>query len=175
MRRMYFIGVTTGASSIHNFFHRWTALAGVHDAVLTGIDIPLGAAPDLYRDAVRTILDDPDACGALVTTHKTAAYEHARDLFDAFDADASALREVSCITRHGSGLIGAAVDPLASSLALRAIFGEEPFRGHALILGAGGAAVALATCLFREHRPGAVTLTEISHARRDAVRSLTRA
>src|ERR1700682_3518069 len=100
MRRMYFIGVTTDASSIHNFFDRWVALAGVHDAVLTGIDIPLGAAPELYRDAVRTILDDPEACGALVTTHKTAVYEHARDLFDAFDPDAAALREVSCITRR---------------------------------------------------------------------------
>src|SRR6266404_3822304 len=169
MRRMYFIGVTTGASSIHNFFHRWIALAGVDDAALTGLDIPIGAAPELYRDAVRTILDDPDACGALVTTHKTAVYEHARDLFVAFDADASALREVSCITRNESGLTGAAVDPLACSLALRAI----PFRGHALILGAGGAAVALATALFREHRPAAVTLTEISPARLDAVRSLT--
>ena len=173
MRRMYFIGVTTGASSIHNFFGSWAALAGVRDAVLIGIDIPLGAAPDLYRDAVRTVLEDPDACGALVTTHKTAVYEHARDLFDALEPDADALREVSCITRHESGLAGAAVDPLASSLALRSIFGDSPFRGHALILGAGGAAVALATCLFREHRPAVVTLTEISPARRDAVRSLT--
>src|SRR5260370_10599681 len=173
MRRMYFLGVTPGAPSIHNFFHRWTALAGVHDAVLTGIDIPLGAAPDLYRDAVRTLLDDPDAWGALVTSHKTAVYEHARDLFVAFDCDAVALREVSCITRQGAGLIGAAVDPLACSLALRAIFGDAPFCGHALILGAGGAAVALATSLFREHRPAAVTLTEISPARLDAVRSLT--
>jgi shikimate dehydrogenase len=173
MSRMYFIGVTTGASSIHNFFGRWAALAGVDDAVLTGIDIPLGASPDLYRDAVRAILDDPDACGALVTTHKTAVYEHTRDLFFAFDSDADALREVSCITRHESGLAGAAIDPLACSLALRAVFGDEPFRGDALILGAGGAAVALATALFREHRPAAVTLTEISHTRRDAVRALT--
>ena len=175
MRRMYFIGVSTGASSIHNFFGRWAALGGVDDAVLTGLDIPLGASPERYRDAVRTILDDPDACGALVTSHKTAVYEHARDLFGAFDADADALREISCITRHGSGLAGSAVDPLASSLALRAIFGDSPFHGNTLILGAGGAAVALATSLFREHRPAAVTLTEISPARRDAVRSLTAA
>jgi shikimate dehydrogenase len=173
MRRMYFIGVTTGASSIHSFFGRWAAFAGVDDAVLTGIDIPLGAAPGLYRDVVRVILDDPESCGALVTSHKTAVYEHARDLFNAFDSDADALREVSCITRHGPGLAGAAVDPLASSLALRVIFGDSPFRGRVLILGAGGAAVALATCLFREHCPAAVTLTEILPARRDAVRSLT--
>ncbi len=80
---------------------------------------------------------------------------------------------MSCITRAGSGLAGAAIDPLACSLALRAIYGGQPFRGDALILGAGGAAVALAAALFREHRPAGVTLTEISRARFEAVRSLT--
>ncbi len=170
---MYFIGVTTGASSIHNFFQRWAEVAGVHDAVLTGVDLEPGAPSGVYRGVVSAIQSDPDARGALVTTHKTAIYEHARDLFAAFDSDAAALREVSCITRQESGLAGAAIDPLACSLALRAIYGGQPFQGDALILGAGGAAVAMATALFREHRPAGVLLTEISPERLEAVRSLT--
>ena len=61
MQRMYFIGVTTSRSSIHHLFGRWAALAGVPDAVLSGIDIAVGAAPDEYRAAMSRICDDPEA------------------------------------------------------------------------------------------------------------------
>ena len=173
MRKMYFIGVSTGASSIHRVFPKWARLAGVDDAVLVGADIPLGGSPEQYRAVVSRIREDPQAMGALVTTHKVQIYTHARDLFTDFDADAQTLGEVSCIVHRGERLTGLAIDTLTSALALRDIIGSAPFRGHALILGAGGAGLALAVHLFREHQPARVTLTDISAARLDQVRGLT--
>src|SRR5690349_10202331 len=124
MRKMYFVGVTTAGSSIHRIFPKWTALAGVPDAALEGIDVPLEAPPEQHRRAVETIRDDPDSWGALVTTHKLSIYRHARDLFTEFDADAGRLGEVNCIVRREHRLAGLATDTLTSGLALGAILKE---------------------------------------------------
>ena len=173
MQRMYFIGVTTSSSSIHHLFGPWAALAGVPDAVLSGIDIAVGAAPDEYRAAMSRICDDPDAYGALVTTHKVDICRHARSFFTDLDADARSLGEVNCIVRRGDRITGLALDTVTAGLALRAIIPERPFRGTALILGAGGAAVALATHLVREHRPADLILTDVSADRVDLASRLT--
>jgi shikimate dehydrogenase len=170
---MYFLGVTTGRSSIHRIFPKWTALAGVGNAELSGIDIPLDAPAEMYRRAVATVAGDPDSWGALVTTHKVNVCRHAGDLFTEFDADASQLGEVNCIVRRPRRLAGLATDTLTSGLALREIFGDARFRGTALILGAGGAAVALAVNLYRHHGPAGVVLTDISAARLEQVRAHT--
>jgi len=173
MRKMYFFGVTTAASGIHRLFPRWTRLAGVEDATLVGVDLPLDGQPERYRDAVRVLLDDPQASGALVTSHKVQVWTHARDLFTGFDADAEMLGEVGCMVRRGARLTGSAIDTLTSGLALREFLPETPFRGHALILGAGGAGTALACHLFRDHSPAQVTLTDTVPARLELVRRLT--
>jgi shikimate 5-dehydrogenase len=165
MRRMYFIGVTTAASSIHALFPQWAKLAGIDGSELVGLDIEPGAPPQAYREAIRRLRDDTAAWGALVTTHKTAVYAHARDLFDGFDGDAEALREVSCIVRREGRMTGVAIDTLTSGLALRQVTGNGPFQGEVLIMGAGGAAVALAVHLSRRHRPSRVILTEVSAGR----------
>ncbi len=173
MPKMYFIGVTTSESSIHRIFPQWARLAGFEDAALVGIDIPVGGTPEAYRSAVQTIRDDPAALGALVTTHKVQIYAHARDLFTDFDADAERLREVSCIVHRGARLSGLAIDTLTAGLALRSVVAEKPFRGDVLIMGAGGAAMALAVHLYREHQPSAVVLTDVSAARLEQARNLT--
>src|SRR5690606_32598445 len=49
---MYFIGVTTGSSAIHRVFDAWRPLLGLDDVALTGIDVPLDASPQAYRDVV---------------------------------------------------------------------------------------------------------------------------
>lgn len=167
MPRMYFLGVTTAQSSIHRIFPQWTALAAVQDAALVGIDLPVEATSQQYRAAVETIRQDPDAYGALVTTHKVGIYEHAGDLFDEFDPDARLLGEVSCIVKRGNRLTGVAMDTVAGPLAVRALGWGGPV---ALILGAGGAGLALAVSL-----PAEVTLADVSAARLEKVRGLTSA
>ena len=164
---MYFIGVSTAQSSIHRIFPHWAAQAGVRDPALLGIDIPIDATPNQYRAAVYTILQDPTTQGALITTHKVGIYEHAADLFTEFDPDARRLGEVSCIVKRGARLTGLAMDTVAGPLALQALNWHGP---AALILGAGGAGLALAVSL-----PGDVILTDISAARLEKVRHLTSA
>jgi shikimate dehydrogenase len=168
---MYFIGVTTAQSSIHRIFPVWAELAGVRGAELAGIDIPIGGAPEEYRAAVRAIREDREALGALVTTHKVGIFQYARDLFAEFDPDAELLGEVSCIVKRGERLAGKAIDTVAGPPALDAL----GWRGNkALILGAGGAGLALAVSLQRRGVAG-VALTDVSAERLKLAQRLTRA
>ena len=142
---MVFIGVSTGQSSIMKVFPRWADALGL-DAALAGIDFPLDAAPARYREAVAFIKADPLSLGALVTTHKVNLFKAARDLFEDLDPLAMRLGEVSCISKRKTKLCGHAKDPISVGCALDAII--EPGywrsrRAEMLVLGAGGAAMAL--------------------------------
>ncbi len=46
---MYFIGVTTGKSSIMKVFPEWAKALGLKDTVMKGIDIEIHAEPEKYR------------------------------------------------------------------------------------------------------------------------------
>jgi shikimate 5-dehydrogenase len=148
-RMMYFIGVSTGKSSIMRVFPRWAKALGL-DAALTGIDFPLDAPPAHFREAVAFIKADPMSLGALVTTHKVNLIKAARDLFDELDALALRLGEVSCISKRATTLIGHAKDPISISRALDAIVETGYWRrtgAEVLVLGAGGSAMALTLLL----------------------------
>ena len=82
---IYFIGVTTGQSSIMKVFPKWAKTIGLDDAVIKGIDIEIHANPEVYREVVSFIKNDPLSMGALVTTHKIDIYNAAKDLFDYLD------------------------------------------------------------------------------------------
>ncbi len=81
---LYFIGVTTGQSSIQRVFPRWAQELSI-DAELVVIDPPLHAEPQAYRRVVQFIAADELSRGALVTTHKLDLFESCRDLFDRVD------------------------------------------------------------------------------------------
>ncbi|MGH6799654.1 MAG: shikimate dehydrogenase, partial [Roseiarcus sp.] len=151
-RMMYFIGVSTGQSSIMKVFPHWAEALGL-DAALKGMDFPLDAAPARYREAVAFIKADPLSLGALVTTHKVNLLEAARDLFDELDPLALRLGEVSSISKRAIRLYGHAKDPISVGCALTAIVEAGYWRqsgGEMLVLGAGGAAMALT--LFLQDR-----------------------
>ena len=78
---MYFIGVTTGSSSIMKVFPEWVKYLGI-DAQIKGIDIAIHEKPEVYREVVDFIKKDPLSLGALVTTHKIDIYAAAHDMFD---------------------------------------------------------------------------------------------
>ena len=46
---LYFIGVTTGQSSIMQVFPAWAAHLGLRGAAIRGIDFPLHTYPAAYR------------------------------------------------------------------------------------------------------------------------------
>lgn len=148
---MYFIGVTTGQSSIMKLFPLWAEALGLKDAQIKGIDIPIHADPADYRACVSFIKNDPLSLGALVTTHKIDLFHAARDLFDELDPYALMFEEISSISKNGSGLAGHAKDPISSGLSMEAFIPRGFWRkgGHALIMGAGGSALAIGSYLTR--------------------------
>jgi shikimate 5-dehydrogenase len=152
---MYFIGVTTGSSSIMRVFPRWAEHLGL-DAAIAGIDLPLDAEPSAYREVVSFIKGDPLSLGALVTTHKLNLFKASRDLFDGVGEDTRLLDEVSSISKRGRELWGHAMDSLTSGLSLLAIVGEDAWRSgeHLVLLGAGGSSLALTLFLHRQQAAG---------------------
>lgn len=152
---MYFIGVTTGSSSIMRVFPRWAEHLGIQ-ASIVGIDLPLDASTEAYQEVVSFIKRDPLSLGALVTTHKLNLYKASRHLFDGSGEDTRLLDEVSSISKRGSELWGHAMDPLTSGLSLLAIVGEEYWQdGEQLtLLGAGGSSLALTLFLHRRQAAG---------------------
>ena len=153
---MYFIGVSTAQSSIMKVFPRWAEALGL-DAALTGMDFPLDSTPSRYREAVAFIKADPLSLGALVTTHKVNLLKAARDLFGDLDPLAVRLGEVSCISKRKTRLRGHAKDPISVGCALDAIVEAGYWRrsgSEMLVLGAGGAAMALTLCLHDRAKAG---------------------
>lgn len=175
---MYFIGVTTGSSSIMGVFPRWAEHLGI-DARITGINLPLDAEPAAYREVVSFIKNDPLSLGALVTTHKLNLFKASRDLFDGAGEDTRLLDEVSSISKRGAELWGHAMDPLTSGLSLLAIVGEDAWRGgeHLVLLGAGGSSLALTFFLHRrkvagESVPDRIVVTNRREHRLDEMRQI---
>ena len=154
---MYFVGVTTGQSSIMRVFPEWARYLGLGDCLIKGIDCRLHDEPQVYREVVEFIKKDEKSIGALVTTHKIDLLAAARDMFDELDRHADLLGEVSCISKDGGTLLGHATDPITSGLALDAFLpanywaetGAEMF-----LLGAGGSSLALTTYMMEQAEPG---------------------
>ena len=158
---MYFIGVTTGQSSIMRLFPLWAEVLGLNHAQLIGVDLPLHAAPEQYRRAVVQIKNDPLSLGALITTHKIDLFQTASDMFDSLDRYAQLCQEVSCIVKRDgpdkSGLYGYAKDPINSGLALQQFITPGYWGrsgGEVLCLGAGGSGTAITVNLLTLTAPG---------------------
>lgn len=144
-RTMYFIGVSTGKSSIMKVFPAWAEELKLN-AVIKGFDFPPNDDPAHYREVVAFIKNDPNSLGSLVTTHKLNLFKAARDMFDGIDPYTEILDEVSSISKRGSELWGHAKDPITAGLSLEAIVDNGFWKrtgGHLLLLGAGGSSLAL--------------------------------
>ncbi len=173
---MYFIGVTTHKSSIMKVFPRWAHHLGLSDAVMQGMNFRWHDQPAHYRRAVEFIKQDPLARGALVTTHKIDLLRACRDQFDALDSLAELMGEISSISKDNTGLIGHAKDPITSGLALEAFLPPDHWQrtgGDALVLGAGGSAIAITWYLLqRKHganRPSRIVVTNRSQPRLEEI------
>ena len=151
-KTMYFIGVTTGKSSIMKVFPRWMDHFGI-DAQIKGFDFIPHDKPEHYREAVSFIKSDPNSLGALVTTHKIDCYRACRDLFEGEGAYAQLLGEASSISKRGNELWAHAKDPITSGLSLEAFMPEgywQDSQATMLLLGAGGSSLALTLYLINK-------------------------
>ena len=150
---MYFIGVTTGQSSIMKVFPLWAKELGLTDAVMKGIDIAIHADAAVYRKVVEWIRDDPLSLGALVTTHKIDLYQAASDLFDYLDPHAVRFGELSSISKRDGRLRGHAQ-------------GRE--RSQEVLIGSASLTTRRGTttcCSFRHRRLSLLFFTEVPQRR----------
>lgn len=167
----YFIGVTTGQSSIMRVFPKWAEALGL-DAVMKGIDLPLHAPAEDYRAVAEFLKHDPLSLGALVTTHKLDLYNACRDIFDYVDPYAEKLGEVSCLSKRDEQFRAHAKDPISSGRALEAFVPQNYWREHGgevLLLGAGGSSLAMTMYLtqerFGDNVPRRITIANRSRPR----------
>lgn len=173
---LYFIGVTTGASSIMKVFPVWAAHLGRADVVIRGMDFPLHADPAAYRTAVDFIRRDPLSLGALVTTHKLDLFAACEDMFDVIDPFAALMRETSCISKRDGALVCHAKDPISSGLSIDGFLGPDYFArtgADVFSMGAGGSTIALTWHLMRTSRgadvPGRIVVSNRSQHRLDDI------
>jgi len=153
----YFIGVTTGKSSIMKVFPLWMKVLGHEEVVMEGVDCKIHDDPEVYRRAVAQIKYDPRSLGSLVTTHKIDLLTAARDMFDYLDPYAIITSEVSSISKLDGRLEGHAKDPLTSGASLDAIIEKDYFaktHGDVLCFGAGGSGVATLLHLINKKDKG---------------------
>lgn len=175
----YFIGVTTGSSSIRTVFPRWATALGLGDVELVGIDIAIHAPAAHYATVVDFIKADPLSLGALVTTHKIDLFHAAADQFDEVDPLAALMSEVSCLSKRGGVFRASAKDPYSVGLALEAFAPESDWvhgDRELFIMGAGGSAIAMDWYLSRPGRgaarPALVTVTDRTANRLDTLRQV---
>jgi shikimate 5-dehydrogenase len=168
----YFVGMTTGKSSIMRVFPRWAQRLGLGDCPIKGIDCRWHDDPAVYRHVVSFIKDDPKSLGALVTTHKMDLLAACRDLFDDLDPYADLLGEISSISKRGPRLRGSAKDPITSGLSLEAFLPQNHWAstgGDVCLLGAGGSSLAM-TMYFMQIAPAAQRPRRIHVTNRSAGR-----
>lgn len=154
---LYFIGMTTGKSSIMKVFPRWADYLQLGEVLIQGIDCQWHDDPAVYRRIVEFIKRDPLSMGALVTTHKIDLLKACRDMFEFLDGSAKFMGEISCISKRNGQLRGHAMDPITSGLALEAFLPPDHWQktgAEAFCLGAGGSAIAI-TAYLMETRHGA--------------------
>lgn len=168
----YFIGVTTGSSSIRTVFPRWAKALSLGDVELVGIDLAVHAPDEHYRTVVEFLKNDALSLGALVTTHKIDLFRAAHALFDEIDPLAELMAEVSCLSKRGDVFRAHAKDPISSGHALDAFLPPGYFSSNptdVVVFGAGGSAIAIDWYLSRpsrgDDRPARVVVTNRSAGR----------
>lgn len=175
----YFIGVTTGKSSIMKVFPRWAEHLGLGDVAMYGVDFVPHDTPERYREMVAFLKSDPLSLGALVTTHKLDLYDACRDQFDEIDPLATMMAETSCLSKRGGKLICHAKDPISSGLSLDGFLPDNHFAdtgAEVFSMGAGGSTIALTWHLMQasrgKDRPARIVVSNRSQPRLDHIRSI---
>jgi shikimate 5-dehydrogenase len=174
-----FYGVTTGGSLIMRIFPRWAEHLGLGDVRIDGTDLPIHADPQIYRDRVTSLKNDPDELGALVTTHKIDLYDACRGLFDEIDDLALLCGETSCLSKRDGLLRAHAKDPISAGQSLDDMLRPGYWRETAadvLCLGAGGSAIAIALHLLTrrgaDDRPHRIVVANRSQGRLDSLKAI---
>ena len=171
-----FLGVSTGHSSIHNVFTPWSECLG-RKLTLVPFDLPLKSPASAFREFV-TQFRAPEGpySGALITSHKASLYDATNEMFDDLSAATRRLGEIGMIVKRGKQIFGDANDAISTKEVCNTLLGEsrswQTGCHEALILGGGGAGLAVANTLVTQKPLGctSVTIVEADQLRAEAVR-----
>jgi shikimate dehydrogenase len=112
---------------------------------IDGAYIPLPIPPEYFRDTVRGLMHAGFAGANVTIPHKQAAFE----VCDTVDDQARRAGAVNTLTFRDGKITGTNTDGWGFLANLRS-YGVDPKAGPALLLGAGGAARAIAAALLAE-------------------------
>jgi shikimate 5-dehydrogenase len=173
----YFVGVTTGKSSIMRVFPKWAKALGI-EAEMKGIDLPLHAPAEDYRRTAEFLKNDPLSLGALITTHKLDMFKACGDLFDYVDPYAEKLQELSSLSKLDGKFRAHAKDPISSGRALEDFVPKNFWAdngGEVLLIGAGGSSLAMSLYFSRDefasNCPKRVTIANRSTPRLESAKA----
>ena len=147
------IGWPVGHSRSPRLHGYWLERHGIDGAY-----IPLPIPPEHFREAVRGLMYAGFRGANVTIPHKLAAFE----VCDAVDETARRAGAVNTLTFTDGRITGANTDGWGFLANLRS-HGADPKAGPALLLGAGGAARAIASALLAENVP--VTIANRTPAR----------
>ena len=162
-------------------FPAWAEYLGLGDVEMKGLDFPLHASREAYREVVEFLKHDPLSLGALVTTHKIDLYAACVDLFDEIDFYASTMGETSCLSKQDGRFICHAKDPITSGLSIDGFLPPEHFTrsgAEVFSMGAGGSTIALTWHLMQAtrgaNRPARIIVSNRSAGRLEEIERIHR-
>lgn len=175
--RLLFVGVTTKDSWVHRVLPGWNRCLprpiSVH-----GRDLPLDSPRHIYRALVDEFRAVDRPIGALVTSHKAALFDHAADLFDSLTPAADRLGEIGMIYWREGRLVADANDAISTREAAHQLLAASESWANgvrtAIVLGAGGAGVALTATLAETPAIGCrrILMTDVNPHRVAKVREI---
>ena len=144
---------------------------------LAPLDLPLQSTSAEYRKFVENVrLAEGECCGALVTSHKASLFDAASDMFGELSPATRRLGEIGMIYWRDGKLVGDANDVISTVEVCRRFLGESPRwkdgSRRALILGGGGAGLALANTLVTDTALGckSIAISETDQRRAENIR-----
>ena len=151
---MEFLGVRTEGSMSLRLFPAWMQALGIQGVCLRGIDLPVDGTLEVHRRTIQRIRNDPDVCGALITSHKLSIFRAAGELIDRYTDTAKLTGEVSALYKRNGKLWGHAADPETCGLAMTDIIPADWWsrnkKSGILILGGGGAGIAILVHILQQ-------------------------
>jgi shikimate dehydrogenase len=183
--RLLFVGVSTSQSLINAVWPAWMGQLAT-DVELQGVDLSLPTPTTKARALVQAMRDDPQAVGAVITSHKLGVFAAAHDLCTELDVHARLLRELNGLAHDGARLRGLARDPVAVDHVLDRMLAPGWGQGEeVLCFGAGGAGSAIVlSLLYRLDRgtlqpkaqaPRRLSVVDVSRERLAALRAVIEA
>ena len=144
---VYVVGSQPLPEALLGAYPKWARRFGHRSTAIVPVAAPSQADVDGYARFIEFLRDEYNAVGAVMVSQASPLFDHARQLFDAFDDNAALLGEIGVAVRAPGSLSALAPAKTAAQRAYEYTFGNDIDPPEALIMGTTGPARALALAL----------------------------